>query len=74
MYKFTNGIVVFDEKTKDAFVKSGYKLVNETAKKLKKQMNTLSVSTSELVEELNENSSNDGTIEAKPRRSKKVSE
>lgn len=27
MYKFTNGIVVFDEKTRDEFIKAGYKLV-----------------------------------------------
>ena len=27
MYKFTNGIVVFDEKTRDDFIKAGYKLV-----------------------------------------------
>ena len=29
MYKFTNGIVVFDEKTRDDFIKAGYKLVDE---------------------------------------------
>ena len=29
MYKFTNGIVVFDEKTRDDFIKAGYKLVEE---------------------------------------------
>jgi hypothetical protein len=59
MYKFTNGIVVFDEKTRDDFIKSGYKLVEE-----------------EKIEEVNledENTSNDGTIEEKPRGSKKVS-
>lgn len=59
MYKFTNGIVVFDEKTRDDFIKAGYKLVEE-----------------EKIEEVNledENTSNDGTIEEKPRESKKVS-
>lgn len=59
MYKFTNGIVVFDEKTRDDFIKAGYKLVEE-----------------EKIEEVNledENTSNDGTIEEKPRGSKKVS-
>ena len=59
MYKFTNGIVFFDEKTRDEFIKSGYKLVEE-----------------EKIEEVNledENTSNDGTIEEKPRGSKKVS-
>lgn len=29
MYKFTNGIVVFDEKTRDDFIKAGYRLVEE---------------------------------------------
>lgn len=60
MYKFTNGIVVFDEKTRDDFIKAGYRLVKE-----------------EKIEEVkpkNENVSNNGTIEEKPRGSKKVSE
>lgn len=59
MYKFTNGIVVFDEKTRDDFIKAGYKLVKE-----------------EKIEEdksKDENTSNNGTIEEKPRGSKKVS-
>ena len=59
MYKFTNGIVVFDEKTRDDFIKTGYKLVEE-----------------EKIKEVNledENPSNDGIIEEKPRGSKKVS-
>ena len=58
MYKFTNGIVVFDEKTRDDFIKAGYKLVEE-----------------EKIKEVNledENTSNDGIIEEKPRGSKKV--
>ena len=59
MYKFTNGIVVFDEKTRDDFIKTGYKLVEE--EKIK-----------ELNLE-NENTSNDGTIKEKFRGSKKVS-
>lgn len=59
MYKFTNGIVVFDEKTRDDFIKAGYKLVkDEKEKEVKLE---------------NENISNDGTIEEKPRGSKKVS-
>ena len=33
MYKFTNGIVVFDEKTRDDFIKAGYKLVKDEKKK-----------------------------------------
>lgn len=59
MYKFTNGIVVFDEKTRDDFIKAGYKLVKDEKKKEVKLEN--------------ENTSNDGTIEEKPRGSKKVS-
>lgn len=59
MYKFTNGIVVFDEKTRDEFIKAGYRLIKK-----------------EKIEEVNledENTSNDGIIEEKPRGSKKVS-
>jgi hypothetical protein len=59
MYKFTNGIVVFDEKTRDEFIKAGYRLVEE-----------------EKIEEdksKDENTSNNGAIEEKPRGSKKVS-
>lgn len=59
MYKFTNGVVVFDEKTRDDFIKAGYKLVEE--EKIKE------------VKLEDENPSNDGIIEEKPRRSKKVS-
>ncbi len=59
MYKFTNGIVVFDEKTRDDFIKAGYKIVEE--EKIKE------------VKLEDENPSNDGIIEEKPRRSKKVS-
>ena len=29
MYKFTNGIVVFDEKTRDSYVKAGMTLVKD---------------------------------------------
>jgi hypothetical protein len=29
MYKFTNGIIVFDEETKDAYIKAGMHLVEE---------------------------------------------
>lgn len=58
MYKFVNGIVVFDEKTRDDYIKAGYKLADEKTKEAKVK---------------NENISNDGTIEEKPRRSKKVS-
>ena len=59
MYKFRNGIVVFDEKTRDDFIKAGYRLVEEEKTKEVKLED--------------ENTSNDGTIEEKPRGSKKVS-
>jgi len=59
MYKFTNGIVVFDEKTRDDFIKAGYKLVKE--EKIKE------------VKLEDENTSNDGTIKEKLRGSKKTS-
>ena len=59
MYKFTNGIVVFDEKTRDDFIKAGYRLVEE--EKIKE------------VKLEDENTSNDGTIKEKLRGSKKVS-
>ena len=29
MYKFTNGIVVFDKKTKDMYLNAGYKLAEK---------------------------------------------
>lgn len=59
MYKFTNGIVVFDEKTRDDFIKAGYRLVEE--EKI------------EEVKLEDENTSNNGTIKEKSRGSKKVS-
>lgn len=33
MYKFTNGIVVYDEKTRDKYIKAGFKLVIENKEK-----------------------------------------
>lgn len=57
MYKFTNGIVVFDKKTRDAYIKAGMRLVKEEKPK----------------EVTDENNSNDGVIEEKPRRSNKKS-
>lgn len=71
MYKFTNGIVVFDEKTRDEFIKAGYRLIKEEANCNKDDINE---AINEINEAENENTSNDGTIEEKPRRSKKVSE
>ena len=59
MYKFVNGIVVFDEKTRDDYIKAGYKLADEKTKETKVK---------------NENSSNDGIIKRKPKTSKKFTE
>lgn len=71
MYKFTNGIVVFDEKTRDEFIKAGCKLVKEEVNCINNDINEV---INEINEAENENTSNNGTIEEKPRRSKKVSE
>ena len=59
MYKFTNGLVVFDKETRDQFIKAGYKLI-ETKKEIKKEI-------------VDEDKVNDRIIENKPRTSKKVS-
>lgn len=59
MYKFTNGIVVFDEKTRDEFIKTGYKLVEE--EKIEEDKSK------------DENTSNNGIIEKKFRECQKVS-
>lgn len=71
MYKFTNGMVVFDEKTRDEFIKAGYRLIKEEVNCINNDINEV---INEINEAENENTSNDGTIEEKPRRSKKVSE
>ncbi len=72
MYKFTNGIVVFNEKTRDEYLKAGYKLEIKS-KKIESQHIPAGIIEFEKSEELNENNSNDGVIKTKPRRSKKVS-
>lgn len=33
MYKFSNGIVVFDKATAEEFIKNGYKLIEQPIKK-----------------------------------------
>lgn len=80
MYKFTNGIVVFDEKTRDDFIKAGYRLVKNdevTIVNDKSELVLPETLTNDLENQLqevfDENSSNNGTIEEKFRRSKKVS-
>lgn len=32
MYKFTNGIVVFDEKTKNDYLRAGFRLIEDSKK------------------------------------------
>ena len=59
MYKFTNGLVVFDKETRDQFIKAGYTLI-ETKQEVKEEI-------------VDENETNDRVIENKPRTSKKVS-
>jgi hypothetical protein len=41
MYKFTNGIVVFDEKTRDAYIKAGMHLVEEKKVESPKEANVI---------------------------------
>ncbi len=76
MYKFTNGIVVFDEKTRDDFIKAGYRLVDidksiEMVAPVSNELNR--AITTKINGVLNENTSNNGTIKEKSRGSKKVS-
>lgn len=74
MYKFSNGLVAFDEKTRDKYLEAGYKLV-DTGSIVNNQK--IVEKTSEIcaipAEVDNENNSNNGVIKEKPRRSKKVS-
>ena len=75
MYKFTNGIVVFDEKTRDAYIKAGMRLeelkvkVEDEENALVAEFNSNGVHIKKEV--IDENNSNDGTIKKKPRRSNK---
>lgn len=74
MYKFTNGIVVFDKKTRDAYIKAGMVLAKKIAKVLSE--GNSSEKPKGLMSEFevtNENSSNNGTFEEKPKRSNKKS-
>ena len=41
MYKFTNGIIVYDEETKNAYIKAGMHLVEEKKVERKKEDNIL---------------------------------
>ena len=62
MYKFTNGIVVFDEKTRDEDIKAGFKLVESQ------------VTIDEAIEEVdNENKDNSRVVDGKSKQRNKVS-
>ena len=81
MYKFTNGIVVFDEKTRDAYIKAGMRLADSMKKLIQDAEQTFLEGTSpekpkglmSEIEVADENSFNNGTIEEKPKRSNKKS-
>lgn len=60
MYKFTNGIVVFDEKTRDEYLKTGYKLVKEIEHEVVNEDSD--EKTVEQIEELNGNETNNDRI------------
>ena len=62
MYKFTNGIVSFDEKTRDNYLKAGYEHIDLSEEQKE-------ILTKSMVEVLNENSSNNGIIEEEYTRS-----
>ena len=68
MYKFTNGIVVFDKKTRDDFLKAGYRLVEEE-KPIEEQ-----VTIDEAIEEaIDEENNSDSSIKRKFEPSRKTS-
>lgn len=71
MYKFTNGIVSFDEKTRDNYLKAGYKLVeiDSSVEHIDLSKEQKEILTKSMVEVLNENSSNNGIIEEEYTRS-----
>ena len=61
MYKFTNGIITYDEKIKEAYLKAGFKLVKENKTKAKRKAK-------------DENNINDGIIKEEPGRSEETAE
>ena len=75
MYKFTNGIVVFDEKTRDAYIKSGMRLEKPKLKiteKVDASVSEIESNSDYIKEEVtDENCSNDEIIKEKFRRSNK---
>lgn len=71
MYEFTNGIVVYDEKTRDRYIEAGYRLI----KKLEDESvnGTSNKEPIGLDKHLNENTSNDGTIKKQSKKCNKLS-
>lgn len=69
MYKFTNGFVVFDEETKNEFLRAGYQLVEEK----KDEPIEGQVTIDEAIEEtIDEENNIDGSIERKSESSRKT--
>lgn len=75
MYKFTNGIVVFDKKTRDDFLKAGFTLEKQenNDEPIKGQID-IDEAIEETIEEQNENEKNNSTIDTKSKSSKRISE
>lgn len=84
MYEFTNGIVVFDEKSKEAYLKSGYKLVEkeksafatETGKEFVGPLKNDKLNKAiekEILKVINENTSNNGTIKKQSKKCNRLS-
>lgn len=67
MYEFTNGIVVFDEKTKDRYIEAGYRLVTS----IKNNKNCVIKINDKVIED--ENTSNNGIIEGQSKKRNKLS-
>nr|DAM10947.1 MAG TPA: hypothetical protein [Caudoviricetes sp.] len=81
MYEFTNGVVVFDEKTKDRYIEAGYRLVedktivNNNSIEMVVPLDTdLNKAISEQLKKvINENTFDNGIIEEQPRKRNKLS-
>lgn len=67
MYEFTNGIVVFDEKTRDRYIEAGYRLVTS----IKNNKNCVIKINDKVIED--ENASNDGTVKEQSKKCNKLS-
>ena len=57
MYKFTNNMVAYSDSLKEEYLKAGYKLVTKPVNK----------------ENKDDNKTNDGTIEGKPKENNNIS-